>query len=462
MTDQKQWAKSLLSISLLMILSWSLTGCSSDQNNRGPVIEGQITVDSNIDPSGDYSGIEILVSFPMAEGQQDTLYHAVTDSTGQYSGSAQIENRGLYPVIVSRNAQTLGLVNIVLAEGDTVTFNAQLPNINETGTIQSKENDVYEQFDRLQRNFNRVVNYVNVRGMSTDSVETEILKWSDLFWTLYQEHPDSHAGEQSAATSVSILEDWDNELMLARTDSILARYNRVPRGLRNQLTLYYAEKDSLESSVSFLNQLEEREQQNERKRTIQQERISLLYDSARTDRAEELLRDFRQTYTGNNMAMEWADRMNYDLTTLAAGKSFPDFLFEDTEDRELSKESLSGTPFMIEFTRLDAPLYQEQYDRAIAIHQIYRNFGLKIVTVPIGASDVVFDAFFEERARFWNFAKPGSFNPEELIERYNLDRLPTRFLVNDQGIIIQRYVGTEFDGIVQGLQKTITQQQTEL
>lgn len=461
MTNQKQWVKFLLPLTVLLILLWSMTGCSSDQTNRGPVIEGQITVDSTIDPTGDYSGIELLVYFPVAEGRQDTLFHAITDSTGQYSGTAQIDERGLYPVIVSRNAQTLGLVNIVLAEGDTVIFNAQLPNINETGTIQSKENDVYEQFDRLQRNFNRVVNYVNVRGMSTDSVETEILKWSDLFWNLYQAHPDTHAGEQSAATSVSILEDWDNELMLARTDSVLARYNRVPRGLRNQLTLYYAENDSLERSVAFLNQLEEREQHNERKRTIQQEKISLLFDSARTDRAEELLRNFRQTYSGSNMAMEWADRMNYDLTTLAAGKPFPEFSFEDTEDRELSKESLSGTPFMIEFTRLDAPLYQEQYDRAVAIHQIYRNFGLKIVTVPIGASDVVFDAFFEERARFWNFAKPGSFNPEELIERYNLDRLPTRFLVNDQGLIIQRYVGTEFDGIVQGLQKTITQQQTE-
>lgn len=461
MAVENQRMKHQLAVLLLLIAAVGLAGCGSDQSEEDPIIRGQITVDSELDSSGDYSGIELMVAETSIEGQRDTLFHSVTDSTGDYLGVASIDERGLYPLFVSRNNQPLGIFNIVLADGDTVTFDGQLPNINETATIESHENNVYETFERVQRNFQRVVNYVNSRDMSPDSVETEILKWSDLFWDLYQENPDTFAGERAAVASASILQDWDNELMLARTDSILARYNSLPGGLRSQLTAFYAERDSLEQSLAFLNRIENRLSDNDQKLPVRQEKIKLLYDSSRTDRAGELLADFKQTYAGNQMAEEWADRTNYDITTLASGKPFPDFSFQDSEGQTVSSESMKGTAFMIEFTRLDNPLYQQQYDRVLAIHQVYSNFGLEIITVPIGATDVVFNAFFEERAKYWDFIDQESFYVDELTLKYNLNRLPTRFLVNDQGNIVQRYVGTEFDRIVQGLQKTLTQQQTE-
>lgn len=445
----------------LLLIVYVVTGCGSDQTEKGPIIKGQITVDSELDPSGDYSGIELLVAETSIEGKRDTLFHSVTDSTGEFYGVASIDERGLYPLFVSRYNQPLGIFNLVLADGDTVSFNGQLPNINETATIESHEYDIYENYDRLQRNFQRVVNYVNSRGMSTDSVEAEIMKWSDLFWDLHQEYPDTYAGERAAATSASILQGWDSDLMLARTDSILERYNSLTDGLRLQLTEFYAGRDSLERSVEFLNQIEDRLKDKGQKLAVRQEKIKLLFDSSRTDRAAELLADFRQTYGDNQMAMEWADRTDYDITTLAAGKPFPEFSFQDSDGQTVSSESMSGTAFMIEFTRLDNPQYQQQYDRVLAIHQVYTNFGLEIITVPIGATDVVFNAFFEERAKYWDFIDPENIDANELREKYNLYRLPTRFLVNDQGNIVQRYVGTEFDRIVQGLQKTLTQQQTE-
>lgn len=446
---------------LLLAAAVGLAGCSSDQTKEDPIIEGQITVDSDLDSSGDYSGIELLVAERSMEGQRDTLFYSVTDTTGQHYGVATIDEKGLYPLFVYRNNQPLGIFNVVLAHGDTVRFNGQLPNLTETVTIESHENEVFEMYERVQQNFQRVVNYVNSRGMSTDSVETEIMKWSTLFWELHQDYPDTYAGERAAATSASILQGWDNDLMLARTDSILARYNSVPSGLRSQLTAFYAERDSLEQSLAFLNRVEDRLGSNDQKLPVRQEKIKLLFDSSKTDRAGELLEDFKQTYAGNQTAQQWAERTDYDITTLAAGKPFPDFSFQDSDGQTVSSETLQGTAFMIEFTRLDNPLYQQQYDRVLAIHQVYRNFGLEIITIPIGASDVVFNAFFEERAKYWDFIGPNSFNTDELIEKYNLNRLPTRFLVNDQGNIVQRYVGTEFDRIVQGLQKTLTQQQTE-
>jgi len=461
MPDQNSNMKFSVFLIVCILSVTGLVGCGSDDAETDPLIQGKITVDPELDPSGDYSGIELLIAQTPAGGERDTLFYSVTDSTGSHFGVADIEDSGLYPLFISRNNQPLGIFSVVLARGDTVTINGQLPNLNETATIESFENDIYEKYDRVQRSFQRVVNFINTRGMSTDSVEAEIKKWSDLFWDLHQTNPNTFAGERSASVSASILEGWDNDRMLARTDTIIARYNTIPADLRSQLTAFYAERDSLERSIAFLNMVEDRMQSAEQKLQIRQEKIKLLFDSSRTDRATELLANFKQIYSGNTSAVQWADRTEIDITTLASGKPFPGFAFIDREGEAIRSDSLKGTPFMIEFTRLDNPLYQQQYDRVIAIQQIYSTFGLEVITVPIGASDVMFDAFFEERARVWTFADPDSFYADELIVKYNLTSYPTRFLINAEGNIVQRYVGTEFNTIVQGLQKTLTQQQTE-
>ena len=461
MTTMNHSMKSALFLVISVLSVFGLMGCSSAESESDPIIQGTITVDSDLDPSGDYSGIELLVAQTSAEGVRDTVFYSVTDSTGNYYGTAEIDDSGLYPLFISRNSQPLGIFNLVLARGDTVFFNGQLPDIRETASVESHENDVFEKYDRVQRSFQRVVNFVNSRGMSTDSIEAEIMKWSDLFWELHQANPNTFAGERAAAAAASILEGWDNDRMLALTDSIVSRYNKVPAGLRTQLTAFYANRDSLERSVAFLESVEDRMASAEEKLPVRQEKIKLLYDSSRTDRASELLSEFRRTYSSNEQALEWAERMNVDITTLAPGKPFPAFSFSDREGQTVSSDSLAGTPYMIEFTRLENPLYQQQYDRVVAIQQIYNTYGLEVVTVPFGASDVLFDAFFEERANQWTFADPASIYPDEVIVKYNLTRLPTRFLVNAEGNIVQRFVGTEFDSIIQGLQKTLTQQQTE-
>lgn len=446
---------------LLLVAAFGLIGCNSGQTDTDPVIKGKITVDSELDASGDFSGIELLVAQTLVTGDRDTLFYSVTDSSGSHYGTANVEDSGLYPLFISRNNQPLGIFNLVLAHGDTITVEGQLPDISENATIESHENEIYEKFDRVQRSFQRVVNYVNARGMSTDSVEAEIMKWSDLFWELHQTNPNTFAGKRAAAASASILEGWDNERMLALTDTILTRYNGLPADLRSQLTAFYANRDSLERAITFLENMEEHMPDAEEKLPVRREKITLLFDSSRTDRAAELLAEFKQTYSGNQIAMEWADRMDVDITTLAPGKPFPGFSFRNGDGRVVSSDSLEGAPYMIEFTRLETPLYQQQYDRVIAIQQVYSNFGLEVLTVPVGASNVVLDAFFEERAKLWTFADPGSFQADELVVKYNLFRYPTRFLVNAEGNIVQRYVGTEFNNIIQGLQKTITQQQTE-
>src|SRR5690625_5661993 len=81
---------------------------------------------------------------------------------------------------------------------------------------------------------------------------------------------------------------------------------------------------------------------------------------------------------------------------------------------------MNGTPYMVEITRFDNALYQQQYDRTIAIYQIYRNYGLEIITIPVSTSRITMDAFFEERSQFWKVVERSEEHTSELQSRGHL------------------------------------------
>jgi len=173
--------------------------------------------------------------------------------------------------------------------------------------------------------------------------------------------------------------------------------------------------------------------------------------------ANRYLDEFRNYYADNRAAMEWADGVRYDLEFLSPGSEFPSFQFLTIDGDTISNESLEGRPYLIEITRLENPLYQQQFDRTVAINQIYNTFGLEIITVSLTTNQVIFNAFFEDRGVMWNIVQPGSFDADEVIQLLNVNQVPTRFLVNDRGELIRRYVGNEYDEVVRGLQQMITQ-----
>lgn len=445
----------LLTLSAVLLLSCSRT---EEDTRFEAYISGHITVDEELDRSGDYSGIELLVSFQDTSGEvQDTVFYAVTDTSGFYSGTARFTERDLYPVVVSRNRNTFGIVNIVFADGDSVTFNAQLPNVSGTTEITSRENDVFNTFERVDRNFNRVAQFINAGIVPADSVEIELAKWVDIYWEVFENNPNTFGGALGGNASVALASGWNDSLMIERSEVLLEKEGALRTTTRATLMSYYAERDGLQGVLNYLDRLERLAQKPNDRMNIQMDRIELLYDSSKTREANEQLDRFRQNFDSNRNAMEWADNISYDIEFLTPGSQFPEFAFQTVFGDSVSSDALEGRPYLIELTRFDNPLYQQQYDRTVAIYQIYNSFGLEVVTVPLATSDVALEAFFEERGVLWEVVQPGSFDADDLIERLNVSRIPTRFLVNEKGEIIRRYVGNEYDEVVRGLQQIATQ-----
>ncbi|WP_234572157.1 TlpA family protein disulfide reductase [Rhodohalobacter sp. 614A] len=443
----------------LFLLLLTVVSCSGDDetDEHSAIIEGQITVDPALDETRDYSGIELISTIRSSVNESDTLFHAITDSTGSFSGIASFSERNIYPLLITRNNNTFGIVNVVFAENDTIRITGQLPNINETVDVSSRENEVIEVFQRIERNFSRVARFINAGIMSPDSAALEVNKWSDIYWDIYEKYPDTYGAKLAGETSISMLSGLNDSLMVNRSEELLQNYHTLMPVTRETLLEYYAETSGLERALAFIEDLKSRTDQEDDLIDLEMERIELLYDSSQTVQANQVLDQFKETYAEHEMVMQWAEDISYDLEFLAPGSPFPNLNFQLVNGDSLRIQELQGNPFLIEITRFENPLYQQQFNRTVAIHQIYKNFGLDIVTVPLATTDVTMNAFFEERQRLWKVVQPNSFNADQLIERLNLNRVPTRFLVNSDGTIIRRYVAEEYDDIVRGLQQITTQ-----
>lgn len=449
----------LFMVAALIVIA---AACSRNDTVEQPRtwIEGRITVDSTLEESGNFSDIELLSVIRTPDEDRDTLFFAVTDSSGAFSGEATFPARGLYPMLISRNQNTFGILNVIMASEDTVQISAELPDINQTAEIVSEEQEVLQIYNRVDRAFNRVARFINAGAFPADSIDGELLKWSDIYWEVFEEHTGSYGAKLAGESAVSVLAGVNDSLLIERANAVMQNYDRLLPGTRSLLVQYYTQSEGLDRAVAFIDTLDMKSTELSEQIALDMERIELLYDSSRVDRAGSLLNQFREEYAEYESAMEWAENISYDLEFLAPGYPFPELSLMLSNGDSLNTSDLEGTPYLIEITRLDNPLYQQQFDRTLAIHQIYSNFGLQIVTIPLGATEVMLDAFFEERPRLWNVVQPNSFDSDTMLELLNINRVPTRFLVNGDGAIIQRYVGAEYDNIVRGLQQ-ITNQNEE-
>lgn len=459
----KKYSICFLSVLLFVFI---LTGCGKTPDKTAERqeawVSGTIIVDPEIDDTGDFSGIRLLAALQDTQGNpRDTVFHAITDSMGNFSGNATFLQRDIYPVLISRGDRDLGVINVIFAEGDSVHIETQLPDAERTTSIRSKENNAYVTYERLQRNFNRVAMFINAGQMEQEEIEEELQKWSDMYWQLFNQEQGTLASRSAGSSSLTLLQGWNNELMLERLEQMIAIEPEIPGSVRRMAVGYHAGTDGLESGLAFLDRLAENHVSNRYRMSIEMDKIELLYDSARSDEAIELLAGFKERFSENEAAMYWAENAQYDLMVLSPGQPFPEFEFRSTDGEVISNSTLQNTPYMIEIVRFDDPLYQEQYDRTTAIYQIYNTFGLQIITVPVDASTSKMNAFFDEHAKLWSVVEPGSIDEDGLLETFNVNRLPTRFLVNDRGEIVRRYIGPEFDDIVRGLQLILTEQETE-
>lgn len=448
--------KYLFIVLVIGVTSW---GCSSEPEKKTAHISGNFTVSDSIDSSGDFSGIGFtIIKKDSANADADTLFHAVTDSNGSFSGMATFQEKRRYPLIISRNNRNLARGGVILAEDDSVFITGQLPNIRETMKISSREHDALETYQRLGKNFRRVMQVARAGQLKGDTLRDELQKWTNLYWDVYEDEEGTFASNFAAREAINILESFDKPQMMNRI-RVLDDEDALSDLGATFGKQYLAENKGLDSALVYLDSLEEITESESSLKRIVREKIKLLYDSARVDQARQELNAYKEKYPDDSTS-NWVESMSYDINYLSPGETIPEFQFSQN-GKKISRDSLSGTPYILEITRLSNQLYQEQFDRTVVIHSIYKNYGLEVVTLPLDDSQVTVDAFFDERVKPWPVADAQAFNRKELLKKFNIRLIPTRFLVDQEGQIIRKYVGNEFEDVIQDIQKIVNKDNEE-
>jgi len=438
---------------LLVAFCW---GCSSGPQRQQALIKGKITVADSVDTSHDYSGIGLtVIKKDSSNAKPDTLFTAVTDTTGSFSGTAVFGEQGQYPLIVSRNDKNLGRIGILLADKDTVTIEGQLPSLDKTISISSREHSAMQVYQRVNKSFQRIATYARAGKIKGDTLRKELQKMSNLFWEVYQDKRGTIASDLAARQSVRLLQGWDNKEMMKRI-RLVQDNDRLSNLAATYGKDYIAASQGLGPAIAYLDTLSNITEDPDKKMQISMERIKLLYDSARVDLARQKLKAFKNQFSNNKTAKRWAKSISYDLNYLSPGDAIPDFQFTEN-GKTISRDSLLGTPYILEITKLSNRLYQNQFDRTVVIHSLYKSYGLQVITIPLDTSQVTINAFFDERVKPWPVAGAKAFKHKKLLDKFNIQLIPTRFLVDRNGKIVRKYVGNEYKDVIQGIQTIIKQ-----
>ncbi len=455
--------KKLLRISPFFVVILMAWACSRTPKQPSAILKGRITVDPKVDNSGDYSGIGVTVIFKKdTASNADTLFHAVTDTAGYFNGTAHFEQRGQYPMLITRNDQTIATSSVILGNKDTVNIQGQLPDFVETEKIKSRENTAFATFQNVQNNYRRVVKYLNAGALPRDTIPALIKTWSKLFWSVHQDYPNTMASERSAVITLNLLQGFNDNMVLQKYDSLGAKSPARIESI-NALTSAATDIKGLQGTVQYLDSLSQNTSMPKYAMALAKSKIDLLYDSTKINRARDALTVFRQKYDKKfKDAANWSKYVQYDLDNLAPGMKMPEFKVWTEKGDTISNKTLKGKPYILEITGLGNSLYRSQYANMEAIALVYKKFGLQIVTIPLDQSQDMIDTFYKNRGGAqWPIAAAGAYKSSDMLKMLNVEYVPTRFVVGADGDIVKKYITTNLDQIIAGLKIAFHKQQQE-
>lgn len=434
------------------------TACSAEQEKQSKptYFSTQLTVADSVDQSGDYSGFQILVfNRANASAAADTVFYGVTDTTGFVEGEFTLESEGAFPAQITRNGVNLGSFRILLAWGDTVMVSGEFPDLENTYTVDSKEARAMKRYERVNNGHLRAERFILAGQVADSLIPAELQKWVDLYWGVHKDQKGTFASKFALESMIDLLNRYDQVQMFEKLnqsfDEELAFGLAITVGKE-----YVANQKGLESTVAYLDSVKSLTREEGIHRAIEKSIIKLHYDSSRVEEARELFTEYESEYINEGEeAPFWYKNMRFELNYLAPGMALPAFEIETTDGDTVNNESLLGTSYILEFTLMANQLYQQQYDEATVIYQLYNPQGLEYFTIPFDQSSNTIIAFFQERDRYWELAEPPSFNKQEFVEDFNVQFFPTRILVDEEGNIIRKYVGEEFDDIIPAITQTL-------
>lgn len=439
---------------LFILLCLTALACSSSYEQEAHII-GRFSIADSLDDSGDFSQIKFQILFPDT-ASVDTLLTAMTDKDGRFAEDVQFPKLGRYITQVRRYGNLIASSSLLLGHGDTVRISAELPGYNKTVEVNSKEEEVLRTYARVQRGFNRIFAYVRAGQIPADTLPDVTMQWSELYWELYQQEKPHYGAKLAAAESARLLSIANDSLMLIRLvelskEPMLVRANSVLG--KQAISKYYG----LDSALNYIHSLEAITDDQIDRAYLVQEQVDLLADSLHYGRALKLLNQRSAEFGQIKEFRLWASDLEKDFTEFTPGTVLSPIELS-VEGTTFALSEKLGKTTLVEIAGLANSMYQNQLATVQGWYLVYKRFGFEVITLPLDESQVAVNAFFDERGRNWTVADAGTVQQNDVLEKWNVYQVPTRFLLDEQGRIIGKYVGDKMDLLFNALNNHLQKQ----
>lgn len=428
----------------ILIVGLVLLGvaCQQSRSQVQSYLEGTITVASRIDTSSDYSDFRVLVLRP--EGRTvDTLGHARTDREGQFSMTVDAPKRDVYTLTIwgRQGQERLAASNYVVAQGDSGTLNLELPVDRRPIQVKSRENVALMGYQNAMAQHRRMLTKrLQAQSYQTNALVQSIRLTSSVLWSLQDSYSGTYASELAAVESLSLLDGWNDSLVVARVRKIEPsnpRYVEAVRIARDAEARLRGQR----AALSLLDSLEAKVVNDPKRAGVQAVRIQAFLDSAQTEAALSAAQRLRSDYPDTPWA-EWARRAEYEAENLMPGMVAPNLSVRTLAGDSLTLRELRGRPVVLEYFRPGSDTYNQQLSARNSLYENTRSDSVAFVSISTEPDTLVNRAFLSNNSLPGRKVIAPNGPDDPIVTRYNVVEVPTRYLLNENGRIVREYPGS--------------------
>ena len=436
-----------------MSLVW-YTGCTSgpkyDTNSH---VEGTLTIRAEVDSTGDYSGFRISV-LTQTLGDVDTLGTAVTDRSGSFVMSVSAPEAGIYPVIVERAGVSLSVDDMVVVDGDSILVSGAFPVGGRGLRIVSMENSAWTAYTNAKAGHNQqMVSVIRSSGYTAADIGRVTAQTSAVLWSIPTNFPNTIGGNLALAESIVMMEGWSDSTVIARLPQVTFENPSIVEVIR-AARRSTARLAGGAAAIALLDKYLERSPVDKRA-GIMAEKVIAYADSFLTTEAVATATELKKLYPESSWAA-WAGRATYELENLRPGMTAPTYRVVSREGEELTTANMNGKFVILEFFDPNEQIFQREFESRDGITTALDNRLFETISFSVEPDSVINEALFDGTSHPGKFVWLGTGMDAKVVTDFNVQILPTRYLLNPDGIIVAKYSGPSIANLEQDLASIVT------
>mgnify|MGYP002629382789 CR=1 FL=1 len=446
--------KSAIISAALVIAFMAVSGCNSSPKFAvESYVEGTLKVRAEVDSSSNYAGFRISV-LSRTDGDVDTLGTAVTDRSGAFSMNVRAAASGVYPMVVERTGYRLSIDDLVVVDGDSARVTGLYP-LGPAGLrVVSSENAAWSAYKNAKASHNQqMLSLMRSRAYTPQDVGRITAQTSSVLWSVPSAFPGTIGGELSMAESVVMMEGWSDSTVLARLPLVSATNASIVEVVRaaRRSKARIAGQDSALALLDYYLKVTLEAKHPE----IMAEKVIAYSDSFQTQDAIRIATELKKKYPDSEWAT-WAGRATYELENLQPGMNAPAFSVVTRENKNLSTASLKGKFVILEFYDPSEQIFQREFVNRDLIADELDERVFATVSISVEPDSVVNEAIFDGMSHPGHFVWLPTGMESKIVRDFNVQILPTRYLLDPSGQIVTKYTGPGIAKLEEDLASIVT------